>query len=99
MPAVDAEDDLIVRCVRGLEPLVAEEARRALGATVVGARHREVSLRAVWPAGCAEPPLRTADDAFLRAGRATGVGRTRADLARLARTAAQIDWAGVAQRA
>jgi 23S rRNA G2445 N2-methylase RlmL len=97
--AVDAQDDLIVRCVRGLEPLVAAEARGALGATVVGARHREVWLRAAWPRAGAEPPLRTADDAFLRAGRATGVGRTRADLARLARAAAGVDWAGAAQRA
>ncbi len=105
MPGVDAErgpeDDLIVRCVRGLEPLVAAEARRALGATVTGARHREVWLRAAWPpAGAgAEPPLRTADDAFLRAGRVTGVGRTRADLARLARAAAGVDWVDLSRRA
>ncbi len=105
MDDVDAapgpEEDLIVRCVRGLEPLVAAEARRALGATIVGARHREVWLRAAWPpAGDgAEPPLRTADDAFLRAGRATGIGRTRADLARLTRAAARVDWAGAARRA
>jgi 23S rRNA G2445 N2-methylase RlmL len=99
MPDVDAEDDLIVRCVRGLEPLVADEARRTLGAIVVGARHREVSLRGAWPTTRAEPLLHTADDVFLRAGRVTGVGRTRADLARLTRTVARVDWAGVARRA
>src|SRR5262245_20537008 len=89
--AVDSEDDLIVRCVRGLEPPVPAEARSALGATVVGARHREVWLRTAWPSASPEPPLRTADDAFLRAGRACGVGRTRADLAQLARAAARVD--------
>jgi 23S rRNA G2445 N2-methylase RlmL len=105
---VDADDaepgreaDLIVRCVRGLEPLVAAEARHALGATVVGARHREVWLRAAWPPADdgSEPALRTADDAFLRAGRVGGIGRTKADLARLGRAAAGVDWAGVARRA
>jgi tRNA (guanine6-N2)-methyltransferase len=90
--------DVIVRCVRGVEWIAAAEARGRLAATVERIRHREVWLRgnaapSVW-AG-----LRTADDVFLWAGVAAGIGHTRNDLRVLAGAAAPIDWPGATAEA
>jgi tRNA (guanine6-N2)-methyltransferase len=84
----------LVRTVRGLEGLVAEEIReRALG-TVERIGHREVLVAGV-EAARAMMSLRTADDVLLVVAAVDGIGHTRADLPRLAHALSDVDtWLG-----
>ncbi|MEU1719987.1 methyltransferase domain-containing protein [Nonomuraea sp. NPDC005692] len=79
----------VARAVRGTEPLVAAEIRRARLGAVVGVRHREVWFEVRPGAGLLG--LRTADDVLLAAAVVDGVGHGRSALARLARAARGID--------
>ncbi|MFI7696349.1 RNA methyltransferase [Nonomuraea sp. NPDC049655] len=79
----------VARAVRGTEPLVAAEIRRARLGVVVGVRHREVWFEVRPGAGLLG--LRTADDVLLAAAVVDGVGHGRSALARLARAARGID--------
>jgi tRNA (guanine6-N2)-methyltransferase len=94
IPAVQ----IIARCARGLEPVVAAEARGRLGATVARVRHREVTLQGSGPL-TRWLALRTADDVFLRAGRAGGITTVRAALPVIESASASIDWRAVLARA
>ncbi|MFI7422849.1 RNA methyltransferase [Nonomuraea sp. NPDC049684] len=79
----------VARAVRGTEPLVAAEIRRARLGAVVGVRHREVWFEVRPGAGLLG--LRTADDVLLAAAVVDGVGHGRSALARLARAARGLD--------
>ncbi|MEU5862877.1 methyltransferase domain-containing protein [Nonomuraea sp. NPDC047529] len=78
----------VARAVRGTEPLVAAEIRRARLGAVVGVRRREVWFETRPGAGLLG--LRTADDVLLAAAVVDGVGHGRSALARLARAARGI---------
>lgn len=86
---------LLARTVRGIEHLVAAEVA-GIG-RVDRIRHREVWFTA--PPTPAVLDLRTADDVFLIGAVCRGIGRTRADLARVTRAAARLpDLAAVRAR-
>lgn len=70
---------LVARCVRGIEEVLADEVCE-LG-TVEAVGHREVRFTA--RPGPAVLGLATADDVFVIAAEADGIGRARADLERL----------------
>ena len=70
------------RCVRGLEPVVAEEIAASGLGTVVDSSHRNVLLDAPGPEGALA--LRTVDDVYLLVGDVRDIVRERASLARLA---------------
>jgi tRNA (guanine6-N2)-methyltransferase len=78
---------LVARCVRGIEEVVAEEVRE-LG-TVRAVGHREVRFTA--RPGPAVLGLSTADDVFVIAAEADGIGRARAGLDRLRCAVAAAD--------
>jgi tRNA (guanine6-N2)-methyltransferase len=82
---------IVARCVRGLEPIVAAEARGRLGARIQRVRHREVWLEGSGPAS-RWLGLRTADDVFVRIGVAPGISHVRASLSTLGKAAASVDW-------
>jgi tRNA (guanine6-N2)-methyltransferase len=83
---------LVARSVRGIEELVAAEiGRRGLG-EVVATGHREVRFVARPAPGVTA--LATADDVFVLVAEVDGIGRARADLARLAAAVAAADLAG-----
>jgi 23S rRNA G2445 N2-methylase RlmL len=75
--------------VRGIEPIVADEAAARLGVEITAVDHRELRLRA--PLGPKLLELGTADDAFLVLGKVEGIGRQREGLARIAAAARQLD--------
>jgi tRNA (guanine6-N2)-methyltransferase len=78
---------LVARCVRGIEEVLADEVH-GLG-TVGAVGHREVRFTAC--PGRAVLGLATADDVFVIAAEAGGIGRARADLDRLRRAVAAAD--------
>jgi len=78
---------LVARCVRGIEEVLADEVR-GLG-TVLAVGHREV--RFTTRADPAVLGLATADDVFVIAAEAGGLGRARADLDRLRCAVADAD--------
>ncbi|QYN34741.1 methyltransferase domain-containing protein [Pseudonocardia sp. DSM 110487] len=78
---------LVARCVRGIEEVLAEEVC-GLG-TVQAVGHREVRFTA--RADPAVLGLTTADDVFVIAAEAGGIGRARADLNRLRCAVAAAD--------
>ncbi|MEV6152421.1 methyltransferase domain-containing protein [Nonomuraea sp. NPDC052129] len=80
----------VARAVRGIEPLVAAEIRRAGLGVVRGVRHREVWFETADP-GPELLGLRTADDVLLVAAVVEGIGRDREALGRLARAARELD--------
>jgi tRNA (guanine6-N2)-methyltransferase len=80
---------LVARCVRGIEELLAAEVRRRGLGAVEAMGHREV--RFAGHAGPAVLDLATADDVFVLAAEADGIGRARADLDRLCAAAAGAD--------
>ncbi|MEU7746705.1 RNA methyltransferase [Nonomuraea sp. NPDC049158] len=80
----------VARAVRGIEPLVAAEIRRAGLGVVRGVRHREVWFETADP-GPELLGLRMADDVLLVAAVVEGIGRDREALGRLARAARQLD--------
>ncbi|MEV1244078.1 methyltransferase domain-containing protein [Nonomuraea sp. NPDC049750] len=80
----------VARAVRGIEPLVAAEIRRAGLGVVRGVRHREVWFETADP-GPELLGLRTADDVLLVAAVVEGIGRGREALGRLSRAARELD--------
>ncbi|MEU4225840.1 methyltransferase domain-containing protein [Nonomuraea sp. NPDC026600] len=88
----------VARAVRGIEPLVAAEIRRAGLGVVRGMRHREVWFEPADP-GPELLELRMADDVLLVAAVVEGVGRDKEALARLARAAREIDTEILTKRA
>ncbi|WP_246610213.1 methyltransferase domain-containing protein [Nonomuraea rhizosphaerae] len=84
----------VARAVRGIEPLVAAEIRRAGLGAVRGVRHREVWFETA-ETGPALTGLRMADDVLLVGAVVEGVGRDRTALERLAGAAREIDPAGL----
>jgi tRNA (guanine6-N2)-methyltransferase len=72
---------LVARCVRGVEEILAEEVRRRGLGSVQVMGHREVRFDG--RAGPTVLDLATADDVFVLAAEADGIGRARADLHRL----------------
>ncbi|MEV0349079.1 methyltransferase domain-containing protein [Nonomuraea sp. NPDC050680] len=80
----------VARAVRGIEPLVAAEIRRAGLGVVRGVRHREVWFETADP-GPELLGLRTADDVLLVAAVVEGIGHDREALGRLARAARRLD--------
>ncbi len=81
----------MARSVRGIEDLLAAEiGRRGLG-EVVATGHREVRFRAAPGTAAGVLALATADDVFVPTAATSGVGRARADLARLSRAVAAAD--------
>ncbi|MFD1545211.1 hypothetical protein [Nonomuraea guangzhouensis] len=88
----------VARAVRGIEPLVAAEIRRAGLGVVRGVRHREVWFEPAGP-GPELLGLRMADDLLLVAAVVEGVGRGKEALVRLARAAGEIDTESLTKRA
>ncbi|WP_433516964.1 methyltransferase domain-containing protein [Nonomuraea sp. CA-143628] len=80
----------VARAVRGIEPLVAAEIRRAGLGVVRGVRHREVWFETADP-GPELLGLRTADDVLLVAAVVEGIGRDREALGRLSGAARELD--------
>lgn len=80
---------LVARCVRGVEELLAAEVRRRGLGSVQAMGHREV--RFAGRAGPAVLDLATADDVFVLAAEADGIGRARRDLERLRAALADAD--------
>ncbi|MEU7859799.1 RNA methyltransferase [Nonomuraea sp. NPDC049141] len=88
----------VARAVRGIEPLVAAEIRRAGLGVVRGMRHREVWFEPAEP-GPELLGLRMADDLLLVAAVVEGIGPDRESLARLTRAAREIDTESLTKRA
>ncbi|MBT2226666.1 methyltransferase domain-containing protein [Nonomuraea sp. NEAU-A123] len=80
----------MARAVRGIEPLVAAEIRRAGLGVVRGVRHREVWFEPADP-GPELLELRMADDVLLVAAVVEGAGRDKESLTRLTRAARELD--------
>jgi len=82
--------DLLARTVRGIEWIAAAEIRARYGVERVELGHRQVRF-GVQSLSRDLLELGTADDVFLVATRAPGIGRTRASLQALARAARAVD--------
>ncbi len=85
---------IIARSLHGLEWVCAAEVSALTGASGLSLGRREVAFR-VGEAGPSLLGLRTADDVFLVAGSAGGIGAAKTDLESLGRAAAELDWRGV----
>lgn len=83
---------MLVRCVRGLEWIVADEMTAVLGTVLPATAPRE--LRAVVPAGRALLSLRTADDVFVVVGETPDHGHRKDAVTPLAADVAGLDWSG-----
>lgn len=84
--------DLLARCIRGIEWIVAAEIETRLSPGTVVLGHREIRFTAVAPSVEALQ-LSTADDVFLVVGDAENIDHTRASLARLRPIAHELPWA------
>lgn len=84
--------DFLVRCLRGIEWIVAAEIETGLDAKSISQGHREVrfSVNPALPLSALR--LASADDIFLVVGDIEHVGHRRTNLARLARLARELAW-------
>jgi tRNA (guanine6-N2)-methyltransferase len=85
---------IIARSLHGLEWVCAAEVSALTGAADLSLGRREVAFR-VGAAGPSLLGLRTADDVFMAAGTAAGIGSAKTDLDSLGAAAAGLDWRGV----
>jgi tRNA (guanine6-N2)-methyltransferase len=81
--------EILLRCVRGIETIAADEVAARIGVEPIAVDHRELRLRALLGRDLLE--LGTVDDAFLVLGEVDGVGRQREGLARVAAAARSLD--------
>jgi 23S rRNA G2445 N2-methylase RlmL len=85
---------ILARSIRGVEWVLAGEIETRFGRVIEAVGHREVRFAPSAVPAADDLRLATADDVLLTVGEIDGIGRARASLEHLARTAARLPWQG-----
>lgn len=90
--------ELLARCIRGIEWIVAAEAETRLNPGPIALAHREIRFSTATSPSPEALRLATADDVFLIVADVEGIDHTRSSLARLRAVAHELPWAIVLGR-